>query len=345
MKKHLREDKSCLNCNATVEEKFCSRCGQENVEPKESLGHLVSHFFADLTHYDSKFYVTIKDLLFKPGFLTKEYLSGKRATYLHPIRMYMFISLLYFLVTLTFGHNEYKLEEAIIKNTSVVARNHIKNEIDDMLNKPRMTASDTLRASLIEDLKAKLHLDSASKPDYNIQVFNDIDYKKLRKYDSLQQTLPEANRDKGIVPWLYGRWLKTINHYGEATGTLIVGKTKHIIPKMMFVLLPLFALFLTLFYSRKKYSYTEHAIFSLHFHSAVFLIFLIASFLSAIFHFWAGYIGNLELLAALIYMVIALRNTYSQSVWVSIAKGLGLSLVYGVFILIGFIVVALSSLL
>lgn len=95
---HLRHDKSCLNCGATVEERFCSRCGQENLEPKESVGHLIRHFFEDLTHFDGKFFVTVKDLIIRPGFLTREYVAGRRMSYLNPIRMYIFISAVFFVV-------------------------------------------------------------------------------------------------------------------------------------------------------------------------------------------------------------------------------------------------------
>src|SRR5450631_3113208 len=102
MNPHLRSEKNCLNCGAYVEERYCTRCGQENVEIKESFGHLISHFLSDLMHYDSKLLTTLKDLLFKPGFLTKEYLAGRRTRYLHPIRMYVFVSLLYFLVSWAF---------------------------------------------------------------------------------------------------------------------------------------------------------------------------------------------------------------------------------------------------
>src|ERR1700743_593598 len=89
---HLRHEKNCLNCGFRVEERFCSRCGQENVEPKESWVHLVGHFLADITHFDSKIFITIKDLVWRPGFLTREYAEGRRVRYLNPIRMYIFIS-------------------------------------------------------------------------------------------------------------------------------------------------------------------------------------------------------------------------------------------------------------
>jgi hypothetical protein len=258
--------------------------------------------------------------------------------------MYMFISLLYFLVILTFGHNGTSLEETMSKQTANTVRKQINSGLEELLTLPQANASDTLRASLIKDLKVKLHLDSTKSEDFNMQVVGDFDYKQLRRYDSLQHALPEDKRDKGIVPWVFGRWLKTINHYQEATISIMVTKTRNIIPKMMFVLLPLFALFLNLFYRRKNYAYTEHAIFSLHFHSAVFLIFLVTTCLDMLSHSWIKYISNIELLLAFVYLTIALRNAYKQSVFVSILKSIGLSLIYGVFILAGFILVGLSTL-
>src|SRR5262249_31151697 len=60
--------------------------------------HMVTHFFNDITHFDGKFFVTLKDLLFRPGFLSKEYMKGRRASYLHPVRMYVFTSAIFFLL-------------------------------------------------------------------------------------------------------------------------------------------------------------------------------------------------------------------------------------------------------
>ena len=95
-----RKEKNCLNCNAEVAGRFCQICGQENIEPKESFWALATHFLHDMTHFDGKFFSTLKFLLFKPGFLSKEYLKGRRTSYLHPIRMYVFTSAIFFLIFL-----------------------------------------------------------------------------------------------------------------------------------------------------------------------------------------------------------------------------------------------------
>src|SRR6188508_2088505 len=65
---------------------------------------MFTHFFYDITHFDGSFFVTLKDLLFKPGFLSKEYMLGRRKKYLHPVRMYVFTSAVFFLVFFSMFH-------------------------------------------------------------------------------------------------------------------------------------------------------------------------------------------------------------------------------------------------
>jgi Protein of unknown function (DUF3667) len=107
---HLKErkEKNCLNCNAQVYGKYCHICGQENIEPKESAWHLISHFFQDITHFDGKFFSSLKWLIFKPGFLSREYMVGRRASYLNPVRFYVFSSALFFLIFFSLYHFESK---------------------------------------------------------------------------------------------------------------------------------------------------------------------------------------------------------------------------------------------
>lgn len=59
---------------------------------------MVQHFLYDITHFDSKFFDSMKFLLLKPGFLPKEYIAGKRASYLNPVKKYVFTSAVFFIV-------------------------------------------------------------------------------------------------------------------------------------------------------------------------------------------------------------------------------------------------------
>ena len=108
---HERKEKICLNCKAELIDRYCHHCGQENVEPKETVWHLIQHFFNDITHFDGKFFSSVGYLLRKPGFLSKEYMLGRRASYLNPIRMYVFSSAIFFLLLFsTREHSEFDIE-------------------------------------------------------------------------------------------------------------------------------------------------------------------------------------------------------------------------------------------
>lgn len=346
MSQHLRHEKNCLNCGATVEDRYCSHCGQENIVVKESFGHLFRHFFEDVTHYDSKFFVTIKDLAFKPGFLTKEYLSGRRASYLHPIRMYVFISFLYFLAAFTFKHSSHKLESITKEKTAMAAKKEVADSLLQISQETgNKTPVDSIKSAALASAVSRLQLDTIHVKETEFNVIGNIDYKRLKEYHETQMALPAEKRDKGIKPWLYGRWFASIEEYGEAAVELLIEKTQHAIPKLMFLLLPLFALILKLFYDKKKYYYGDHAIFSLHFHSAAFLLFFVIAVLNKVVPAFANFLSSLELFVLIAYMTIALRNAYQQSLFVSLVKAIGLSIIYGIFIAAGFTIIALSALI
>lgn len=121
-----RQEKTCLNCNAVVHGRFCHICGQENIEPREKFRYMLAHFVFDLFHFDGKFFTTMKALLLKPGLLSQEHLRGRRADYLHPIRLYIFTSAFFFLFFFTVNKN--KVADAIPKNTKdSVQKNDLVN--------------------------------------------------------------------------------------------------------------------------------------------------------------------------------------------------------------------------
>lgn len=103
---HERKEKNCLNCQTEVIGRYCHKCGQENLEPKETVWHLIQHFFNDITHFDGKFFDTVKYLIKRPGFLSLEYMRGRRMSYLNPIRMYVFTSAIFFIILFSISKPE-----------------------------------------------------------------------------------------------------------------------------------------------------------------------------------------------------------------------------------------------
>ncbi|MCX2740675.1 DUF3667 domain-containing protein [Pontibacter anaerobius] len=98
MEKKRRKFTQCPNCGYTFEEvnNYCPNCGQENHDLNVPVKHLVEEFLEGTMHYDAKFWVTLKYLLFKPGLLTEKFNIGQRASYVPPFRLYVFISLVFF---------------------------------------------------------------------------------------------------------------------------------------------------------------------------------------------------------------------------------------------------------
>jgi hypothetical protein len=93
----------CANCGAPLDGKYCSNCGQRADVHAHSVGHFVHEFAEALTHADSSVWRTLVPLLRRPGFLTREYFAGRRARYLPPLRLYLFMSVLFFLLSATLG--------------------------------------------------------------------------------------------------------------------------------------------------------------------------------------------------------------------------------------------------
>src|SRR6516225_4826461 len=87
----------CENCGAVVSGRYCAACGQRVEPPLHSLWHFTKTATEDLTHADSRLWRTLGALLFRPGYLTREFLAGRRARYLPPVRLYLVISVLFFL--------------------------------------------------------------------------------------------------------------------------------------------------------------------------------------------------------------------------------------------------------
>lgn len=117
--KPTRKDPFCLNCGAKVHGPYCHHCGQKNIEPHESFFDLLKHFVFDLFHFDGKFFISLKFLILRPGFLTKEYMLGRRAKYLNPIQMYLFTSATFFIIVFSTVSTENSHPPTIIGKESV----------------------------------------------------------------------------------------------------------------------------------------------------------------------------------------------------------------------------------
>lgn len=337
---HLRErkEKVCLNCQATVHGRYCHVCGQENIEPHESFWHLLTHFVYDITHFDGKFFSTLRYLLFKPGYLSHEYLRGRRASYLHPIRMYVFTSAFFFLIFFSLGKDKdvvnvndtgttmKELVEELERNRAKVERNLKRT---DSLKRDKiqtyLTTLSLIDSDLVQirsDTTAKNKLRTIHKDEFNL-VGDDgaVKYGSTHQYDSAQAALPKGDRDGFLKRSLTRQSLHLKEKYNDNSRLIwnaILEKFKHLFPQMLFVSLPLFALLLKLLYVRRKqFYYVNHVIYAIHLYCGTFILILagmLLNWLVQLVHWKDGsdWVGGIFVLLGLFYWYKSIRNFYRQ---------------------------------
>ena len=89
---------SCLNCGTALTGPFCSECGQRDIPAYPSVRELAVDAVSEFSGWDGRLALTLRTLVRRPGLLTREFLEGRRARYISPLRVYLTASLVYFLL-------------------------------------------------------------------------------------------------------------------------------------------------------------------------------------------------------------------------------------------------------
>lgn len=338
---HLKErkEKICLNCKAALHGRFCHVCGQENIEPKESFWHLVTHFVGDLVHFDGKFFVTLKYLLFKPGHLSAEHLKGRRADYLHPIRFYIFVSAFFFFTVHYFSVSEektanlkskYEKEIAYLeqlKSSNWVSLKMAKKGSPQYIEIERQIALaeadiNTLKVdnTAFNKLKTRAHMDSLTSREDVLNALGITVYNNVRSFDSAMAKL-SPDKQPGFLKKKTGRQISKWKEIGESSGKgtmdVFLEHFDHQFPKLLFLSLPLFALLLKLFYSRNKTLYfVDHLIFSLYLYCFIFISILARKAIDGLLgwvHIETGLTGFIFFIINSFVIYKSFKNFYQQS--------------------------------
>jgi hypothetical protein len=334
----LRTDANCLNCGHLVEKQFCSNCGQENRVPFESVFGFTTHFIADILHWDGKFFRTLKKLFANPGALSEDYVAGKRATYVIPIRLYLICSIV-FGISLSM-HLKHSDE---IKISASNSKEEETSEDSTSSSDFKISSKVTLRSELLnkpKELRNFDWLDSvyASKPTrvvinpFSGAITGNLGWSSTegkvmlpfgitaKNIDSAiaesRKMTPEEEKMTNEFQYILVRFFmrKKIEH---PDGNLnlnkaVIEELTKTLPKSFFVLMPLFALFLYWLYYRRKYFYYQHMVFTLHYYCVALLVYGIMPFITK--YLIAGdAIPIFTILGMSVYLFIALKRFYKQS--------------------------------
>jgi hypothetical protein len=329
MKKHYRSENNCLNCDTIVTDKFCSACGQENLKLHDNFLHIVLHSVGHYFHFESKFFKSIVPLLTKPGFLTKEYFAGKRASHLNPISMYISISIVFFFL---FTGNTQSNEKDILKEKAA-KENTISKAEAEKAKAIIGTAVSEKAGGNTKGLQNNTKEATDSTSNYSASLIstkeNDKNTSSLVNVGSLPVSL--ENKLEKVLD-------------DKLSQQLFLNKLVSHLPKMMFILLPLFALILKLVNFRSKKFYAEHLIYSIHVHSFLFLFGSILIILDWVLFFLDGWLMFIGILIMLWYIYRSMRNTYRSSRWRTVYKFFMLALAYTFLMLLSGCIVVIATL-
>jgi hypothetical protein len=309
--------------------RYCHACGQENVEPRQTLWHLIAHFFNDITHFDGKFFETLKVLLFRPGFLPAEYIRGRRVRYLDPIRMYVFTSAIFFLLFFSFFQHDHPFRATINGKTLDEVRSldsaSFAKFTADLTDGKKPLTREQFEKFVDTSLSKGLRIGSAS-------------YSTVREYDSVMRA---RNRKPG---WFERQFAykqiainqKYHNNMQEITSAF-THSLVHSIPQMLFISLPLFAFILRILYvrRRKEFYYVSHGIFAVHLYIFIFIALLVVLSLGklddVVHSGLLRALGSLLVIGMIVYVYLAMKKFYHQG-WLKtffkfLLTGLGLVIV------------------
>lgn len=321
---------ACANCSYSFSgeqpDEFCPRCGQQNHEVSLSFGHVMEEFLEGIFHFDSKVFRTAKLLLFKPGELTKQFLQGHRMPYVPPIRLYVFISFVFFfLLSISIKPSSTRPSKELIRDARL-----------------RASADSVRRNTGQQGMIVVTDGDSPLTASMGMN-FSQPELLNLSK-DPTPARLDSAIRSKGLEPTFLRKTAlrQTVRTLNVSPDDLTRKWLKNL-PILMFFLMPLFALLLKGLYMRQRQYYLSHLIFSIHFHCFVFVLFTLNL---GIGRFDSDdWFEQVLMVLPAVYFFLALRNNFGQPAGKTLAKVLLMMVSYGLVLLVGIMLSVLASVL
>ena len=350
----------CLNCGTplNLSDVYCSYCGQLNTTKNLKITDFFGEFIGSIFTYDSRFRYTIKDLLLRPGVITRNYANGQRLKYANPFRFFLSVSIIYFLVQGLIGtfsgdnsqfnanfnsegsNFQFNPNDSIdIGNgasiDSILAQNNIPNQqnLDSILR--TNIKKDTVQSYTYISEANLDTLTSLNRLGRRLTLY--FNFYKTTKIKDPQQALDSLKHSPSkFNSWAYQKneAFEQIQKNPSDFANYLLEKT----PFFVFFFTPFYAFFFWLIYSKKKHTYMEHMIFIFHVFSFIFLAMLIAllpdtlmgdiqlggdATLDGIFG------GILFLFIGPFYYYKAMRNFYQENRLITIIKFIFLN---GVFI-------------
>ena len=307
---------ACPNCGALKQGRFCAVCGQNDRDYLRSLFPVVYQILAETFEADSRVWRTLGALFLHPGFLSLEFSRNRRARYLSPFRLYLFTSLLFFLLlSLTVDDRKPGDGQGLVD----VQVGDSEEDRDDAIAGFGFDKLD-VNSEAIETLKRSLGEARASKIDQILARPEASVPRMLLIVNAEGLAGGDEGLDEPFDLFVAGQLVDVFHAPWPVVRDRFVGY----LPVAMFFVLPLYALMLKVLFIRRRRFYAEHLVFSMHVHTLAFIVFGIGL---ATPENWPVVDGIL-LLALTAHYFMALKRFYSTGAIVATASFAFLTCLY-----------------
>jgi len=315
----------CENCGALLTGRWCSQCGQAAIDYRRSFRHVIVDALDSFLNFESKFFATIGWLIARPWHLTNQFLAGRRVRYVHPLRLYLLVSILFFFVVNYWA----KSIHADPSKLSAEDRADIATELNDPDIPPAAKAR--IRSALNAKGLTQPKAQTSPSPETAVTPQPSViaspspsvtspspsgDFRPLVQFDK-----PPSDR---FEKWLEQRAKEKMGEHGSKMA-LFIATLFNNLPYMMLCCIPLFALVLKVLYVRKRIFYIDHLVYALHIHSfaylAIMLIVLITIGLNrSIPGIFAGWIIAALWITFAVQVFLSIRRVYRQGWFFTVFK-------------------------
>ena len=316
----------CKNCGTTFTGNFCPNCGQSVKEYNRPFRILIYDFMGTIFAFDTRFFKTLKTLLFSPGKFSSDFLDGRRAQYMQPFQFYVFVSFIFFLL-LNIKTNQ------IISDTTLKLGNN-KNISAVLDSTQKALGADTAYVNLRPIASDTTLLKHLSKTQRDEQAVSS----SVKKLQQMLQKKYDKPGNSNIEKRLLHNTIRLMN-YPE----MFASKALRYFSWSLFFLMPIFAFWLWAFFHKTRRYYSGHLIYSLASLSTAFLFLIVMVAVKLIFPGKQSAPENYLFLVIPVYLWIGLKKFYHRSVLNTTVKFFLLSFIYFVTSMVAMLIVFVLS--
>lgn len=340
----------CLNCGTELKGTYCHNCGQEAVSKTPTVGSFIFEYFDHAFKWDHKFFSTFWTLISRPGKLTKEYNAGKFVSQEHPLKLNMFL-LLIFVMMFAFFAGEEKINEPV----------------HSMIKDERFYASFQLDA-LSEDAEYAKKMEQSPRDTVLLQapLFLTESYPQvLSNIETVVESNEEANdrwmavlpqvliEDKILVPDESGcyrfntekelasdDWSVLASVWEEVSAIIM-----HYFPILLLLTVPFLSFSVRLVQRRSNLPGMHHYVFALHYTAFLETLMILCFILHLTVDPSMMMMEAGIKICSFIYLILAFRRVYETSWWKAVIKALMTNLVYSFIIIMALIMIVIVAII